>query len=568
IATCQLLITRRRLSMNTESTNVRPAEVPLPPATSTTKPDPSPPVDAAQLLQQITQFIGRYLHCSEHQRTVLAVWVFHTHCFPAAQVTPYLAIRSNHKQSGKTLCLQLLSRLCPEPAFSAGFTAATLARRIDPAIPTLLLDEFQATIGTRSRSKNPTLRALLVSGFTCGLGYTGRDGETTLFCPKAFAGTGALPEMLADRSIPIILEPITRFDRVRRLNLGRAIDEATPLFNSLLEWSQKNCGKLIEADSLAPEQFPPGLSPRRMDMIEPLLQIAAQIGGPWPAKAREALAALFEQELAHDRRDGIRLLSDLRAAFAHHGNPERISTAALLDWLHTQPDRPWNREGPVTAQPLAFLLHPFDIRSRTQRVGKASPARGYLLQDFVAKWARLLPAGADGSPLKRPPLPAGTLPPLRPPDEAGSRAESAAARPNNFQGKTMPQGSLERSDINNDQGCSNVAAAQAMQPAPFTGGVSAANIRTACGPDEVGLRAESAAVRPDSTQGKTMPQSALERSDKNDGHVVPTAQSAPVQQQIDQEEHERLMAWLRAQQSSLPKCAEGYTRLAPTPRKR
>ena len=62
--------------------------------------------------------------------------------------------------------------------------------------------------------------------------------------------------------------------------------------------------------------------------------------------------------------------------------------------------------------------------------------------------------------------------------------------------------------------------------------------------------------------------SGLERSDKNDGHVVPTAQSAPVQQQIDQEEHDRLMAWLRAQQSSLPKCAEGYTRLAPTPPKR
>src|SRR5262249_62068564 len=109
-------------------------------------------------------------------------------------------------------------------------------------------------------------------------------------------------------------------------------------------------------------------------------------------------------------------------------------------------------------------------------------------------------------------------------------------------------------------GCSNVAAGreqagppvQAQPLLPSTGGVSAANIRTACGPDEAGLRAESAAARPDSSQGKTMPPSGLERSDKND----------------DQEEHDRLMAWLRAQQSSLPKCAEGYTRLAPAPRKR
>src|SRR5215470_17869663 len=557
-ANCYLLKYRRSLMQpqNVQS-NVRPAEVPLPPATSTTKPDPSPGspptgADGAQLLQQITQFIGRYLHCSEHQRTVLALWVFHTHCFPAAQVTPYLAIRSNHKQSGKTLCLQLLSRLCSEPAFSAGFTAATLTRRIDPAIPTLLLDEFQATIGTRSRSKNPTLRALLVSGFTCGPGYTGRQGESTLFCPKAFAGIGALPEMLADRSIPIILEPITRFDKVKRLNLNRALDEAEPIVDALFAWSEKNFAALNQADSLAPEQFPPGLSPRRLDMIEPLLQIAAQIGGPWPAKAREALAALFEQELAHDRRDRIKLLSDLRDAFAHHGNPERISTAALLDWLHTQPDRPWNREGPITAQTLAFLLQPFNICSRTQRVGKASPARGYILQDFVAKWARLLTPAPDGSPVKRPPFPAGTLPPLSEKASKNAPCSNVAARPNNFQGKTMLQSGLERGDINNDAPCSNVAAGRAAQPAPFTGGVSAANIRTACGQDEAGLRAESAAVRPDSSQGKTMPQSGLERSDKNE----------------DQEEHDRLMAWLRAQQSSLPKCAEGYTRLAPTPRKR
>src|SRR5262249_12464773 len=153
---------------------------------------------------------------------------------------PYLAIRSNHKQSGKTLCLQLLSRLCSEPAFSAGFTAATLTRRIDPAIPTLLLDEFQATICTRSRSKNPTLRALLVSGSQCGPAHAGRQGESSLFCPKAFAGIGARPEMLADRSIPITPEPTSRFEKFKRFTLNRAPDEAEPIVNALLAWSEKN----------------------------------------------------------------------------------------------------------------------------------------------------------------------------------------------------------------------------------------------------------------------------------------------------------------------------------------
>src|SRR5215469_15932522 len=194
-------------SQNIESANVRPA-------TSTTKPEPSPgspptSVDGAQLLQQIIQFLGRYLHCSEHQRTVLALWIFHTHCFPAARVTPYLHIRSQQQQSGKTLCLQLLSLLCERPALTTGFTASTLTHRTDTVtVPTFLLDECQATIGSQARSKNPALRAILIDGFQRGFGYTARTHDRNIFSPKAFAGIGLLPEPLAQRSIPLILEQL------------------------------------------------------------------------------------------------------------------------------------------------------------------------------------------------------------------------------------------------------------------------------------------------------------------------------------------------------------------------
>src|SRR5579864_3798965 len=83
--------------------------------------DDFPPVDGNKLLNDVSEFIGRYLQCSEHQRTVLALWALHTHCMSAAQVTPYLAIQSAEKQSGKTLCLQLLNLLCESPALTAGF---------------------------------------------------------------------------------------------------------------------------------------------------------------------------------------------------------------------------------------------------------------------------------------------------------------------------------------------------------------------------------------------------------------------------------------------------------------
>ncbi|HEY6968851.1 MAG TPA: hypothetical protein VJA94_06595 [Candidatus Angelobacter sp.] len=69
----------------------------------------------SRMLDDICTFLARYLHCSPEQRTVLALWVLHTHSFAAARATPYLAIQSARKLSGKSLCLRLLSLLSAHP---------------------------------------------------------------------------------------------------------------------------------------------------------------------------------------------------------------------------------------------------------------------------------------------------------------------------------------------------------------------------------------------------------------------------------------------------------------------
>ncbi|HEY6348855.1 MAG TPA: DUF3631 domain-containing protein [Candidatus Angelobacter sp.] len=372
-------------------------------------PDELEPIDGAGLLEQVSQFIGRYLQCSDHQRTVLALWVLHTHCSTAAQVTPYLSIQSAQKQSGKTLCLQLLNLLCDFPALTAGFTANTLTRRIDGPVSTILLDECQATVGTRARSKGPALRAILAGGYHCGIGYTDATHERNAFSPKAFAGMGQLPEALADRSISIILEPLESGPlppsaakpakpKVRRFDLSRAFKEAKPLQTQLHFWAEENLPDLEEKPVYS-EDFPPNLSPRRCDMIEPLLQLADFIGGHWPVHIREALAGIFAAETEFELRHSLQLLADVRDCFAHNAYPERLSTADLLAWLHTLPTRPWdmNEAGPITARIFARLLLAFDIHPRVQRIGSAHPARGYQLQDFIGPWQIHLGFNAPGA---------------------------------------------------------------------------------------------------------------------------------------------------------------------------
>jgi hypothetical protein len=386
------------------------------PAQSPEEPDDSP--TGAALLDQLAHFIGRYLQCSEHQRNLMALWCVYTHGWPSARVTPYLSIQSAYKQSGKSLCLQLLSLLCNRSALTTGFTLSSLTQRLDDS-PTFLLDECQATVGTRDRPKNPALRAILASGFQIGPGYTGKSGERNIFAPKAFAGRGSLPEELADRSIPIILTPLdeTRGQNVERFNLHRATLEARRLQADLSEWipehlkDQENQLTLEEMDakllqeirdgipkdledqeylaahpSYPLEDFPPHFSPRQRDMSEPLLQLAGAIGGEWPSRIRQALISLFEEQSVFDLRYSVQLLADFRDCFAYHGYPERLSTALLLEWMQSLSARPWDANGPITARTVAKLLAAFEIHPRVQRNGKASPARGYQLQDFVESW--------------------------------------------------------------------------------------------------------------------------------------------------------------------------------------
>src|SRR5215471_2917539 len=78
----------------------------------------------SRMLDDICAFLARYLHCSPEQRTVLALWVLHTHSFAGARSTPYLAIQSARKLSGKSLWLRLLSLLSAHPTLTSGYTAA------------------------------------------------------------------------------------------------------------------------------------------------------------------------------------------------------------------------------------------------------------------------------------------------------------------------------------------------------------------------------------------------------------------------------------------------------------
>jgi hypothetical protein len=133
---------------------------------------------------------------------VIALWITHTWILDAFDYTPYLDIRSPEKRCGKTKLLDCLELLVGKPWRAVSPSEAVLYRKIESDQPTLLLDEVDTVFsGTKNEHKEP-LRALLNAGFErkakvprcVGQGSNYRVQEFTVFCAKAFAGIGQLPD--------------------------------------------------------------------------------------------------------------------------------------------------------------------------------------------------------------------------------------------------------------------------------------------------------------------------------------------------------------------------------------
>lgn len=352
-------------------------------------------VDGGALLDRIAGYLRRFVLLSEAQKIVLAAWVVHTHSFSAFDCTPYLAITSAEKQSGKTRLLEVLDTLVANPWLTGRVTAAVLVRKIDVEHPTLLLDESDAAFRSEKEYAE-VLRGILNTGYrqggktSCcvgqGANISFRDFSTV--SPKAIAGIGKLPDTIADRAIPIRMKRMAPRERVQKFRLRDVKPESASLRKQIEEWSASILEQLRDARPVAPD----ALNDRQQDVAEPLLCMADAAGGEWPQKVRRALLELCCQAQASNDSDGVRLLKDIRQVMESRG-VDRLSSAELtgaLAEIETSPWGDWSHGKPISQAKLAHLLRPYEIEPHNVRVGDRV-LKGYETTDFLDAWERHLP---------------------------------------------------------------------------------------------------------------------------------------------------------------------------------
>lgn len=345
-----------------------------------------------ELLDSLIALVRRFVVTDDDQAAALALWIAHAHAISAADTTPYLAITSAEKRSGKSRLLEVLAQLVPNPIEAANISDAALFRALSGDRPaTLLFDEIDGTFGPKARDKED-LRALINAGYRRGAkayrcvgeGAKQRVEPFAVFGPKALAGIGELPDTIADRSVPIRLRRRSRSEPVARGRYRTIAAAAEPLHEQLAAWAVDAVERLRDLDPDLPDE----LDDRAQDGAEPLLAIADLAGGEWPQVARTALVALHTQKPDDADSWGVQLLAGIRAAF---NGADRLSTADLLDRLTADDEAPWGTWGErgLTPRTLVRLLKPYEIKSKAIRIGDSTP-RGYLREHFEDAWTRYL----------------------------------------------------------------------------------------------------------------------------------------------------------------------------------
>ena len=353
-------------------------------------------VDGAELLNELSATLQRFVVMSKHQARAVALWVLFTWVFEAAHCALKLWVKSPEKRSGKTRLVEVISYLVQRPLIASGMTVAAFFRLIElKRKPTVLMDEFDAWA-----KDNQEFRGVINAGFDKRTALkwvcVGDDHIPTafdLFTPQVIAGIGEIPDTVADRSLKIELERKLRSQKVDKLRRSgaAALDE---LAQKCARWAKDNLPDLMNVDPEVPEE----INDRAADGWELMLAIADQVGGPWPQRARLAAIKLSgDGYVIDDDSLGAQLLHDIGVVLKEHppspdgssAVQDKVPSAHLVKWLIAMEDRPWVEMGksqqPMTQHQLARLLRKYKIRPKDTKLPNRAVLKGYSRAELLEK---------------------------------------------------------------------------------------------------------------------------------------------------------------------------------------
>jgi len=321
----------------------------------------------------------------------LTLWIAFCYSIPQFDHAPRLCFWSPEKRCGKSLALEVVSHLLPNPLMTSSISSASLFRILDrDNSKVILIDESDAVFGRNGdKEKAEALRQLLNASFKRGQSvirceppkYEPR--EFKIFAPIALAGIGtsAIPETVADRALMIEMRRMLPNEQILEFESDEVEKYFLPIKEKLQNFATDNESRYRE---LRPELPRESLNPRARDLWKPLYKVAECAGDEWIKKALLASVALSSGESDPEEASlSLRLLSDTREVFTE----DQITTRDLLERLRELEESPWAYLERFNPSVLAHLLKNYGIKPKPFSGGKV---RGYYRKSFEDPWNRYL----------------------------------------------------------------------------------------------------------------------------------------------------------------------------------
>ena len=321
----------------------------------------------------------------------LTLWIAFCYSIPQFDHAPRLCFWSPEKRCGKSLALEVVSHLLPNPLMTSSISSASLFRILDrDNSKVILIDESDTVFGRNGdKEKAEALRQLLNASFKRGQSvirceppkYEPR--EFKIFAPIALAGIGtsAIPETVADRALMIEMRRMLPNEQILEFESDEVEKYFSPIKEKLQNFATENESRYRE---LRPELPRESLNPRARDLWKPLYKVAECAGDEWIKKALLASVALSSGESDPEEASlSLRLLSDTREVFTE----DQITTKDLIERLRGLEESPWAYLERFNPSVLAHLLKNYSIRPKPFSGGKV---RGYYRKSFEDSWSRYL----------------------------------------------------------------------------------------------------------------------------------------------------------------------------------
>ena len=321
----------------------------------------------------------------------LTLWIAFCYSIPQFDHAPRLCFWSPEKRCGKSLALEVVSHLLPNPLMTSSISSASLFRILDrDNSKVILIDESDTVFGRNGdKEKAEALRQLLNASFKRGQSvirceppkYEPR--EFKIFAPIALAGIGtsAIPETVADRALMIEMRRMLPNEQILEFESDEVEKYFFPIKEKLQNFATENESRYRE---LRPELPRESLNPRARDLWKPLYKVAECAGEEWIKKALLASVALSSGESDPEEASlSLRLLSDTREVFIE----DQITTKDLIERLRSLEESPWAYLERFNPSVLAHLLKNYSIKPKPFSGGKV---RGYYRKSFEDPWNRYL----------------------------------------------------------------------------------------------------------------------------------------------------------------------------------